>query len=46
MSDKKQIVEKVNASFAENNPEGFLAACTDNVKWTMIGEKTVNGVYI
>lgn len=44
MSDKnKEIVEKVNASFAEGSPEGFLGFCADDVKWTMIGEKTTNG---
>jgi ketosteroid isomerase-like protein len=40
----KEIVEKVNASFAENNTEGFLAACADDVKWTMVGEKSVIGI--
>ena len=39
----KEIVEKVNAAFAENNPEGFLSFCADDVKWTMVGNKPVNG---
>ena len=39
----KEIVEKVNAAFAENNVEGFLSFCADDVKWTMIGDKPVNG---
>ena len=39
----KEIVEQVNAAFAENNLEGFLSFCTDDVKWTMVGDKTVNG---
>jgi hypothetical protein len=39
----KEIMEKVNAAFAENNLEGFLSFCTDDVKWTMVGDKTVNG---
>ena len=44
MSDKsKEIVEKVNAAFAENNLEGFLSFCTDDVEWTMVGDKTVKG---
>ncbi len=42
-TQNKAIVEKVNASFAENNPEGFLAVCADDVKWTMVGEKSMNG---
>jgi uncharacterized protein len=39
----KEIVEKVNASFAEGSVEGFLSFCADNVTWTMVGNKTVNG---
>lgn len=39
----KAIVEKVNAAFAENNLEGFLSHCTDDVEWTIVGEKTVKG---
>ena len=39
----KQIVEKINKAFADNNPEEFLSNCTDNVVWTMVGEKTNSG---
>jgi uncharacterized protein len=39
----KEIVEKVNASFDEGNMESFLSFCTDDVVWTIIGEKTVAG---
>jgi ketosteroid isomerase-like protein len=39
----KEIVEKVNASFAEGGVEGFLSACADDVVWTMVGSKTVKG---
>jgi uncharacterized protein len=39
----REIVDKVNAAFAENNLEGFLSFCTDDVKWIMVGDKTVNG---
>ena len=39
----KEIVDKVNAAFAENNLEGFLSYCADDVKWTMVGDKTVIG---
>jgi uncharacterized protein len=39
----KEIVEKVNASFAEGSVEGFLSFCADNVTWTMVGNKSVNG---
>lgn len=41
--ENKELVEKINASFAEGNTEGFLDRCSDNVKWTMVGEKTVEG---
>ncbi|RJQ55878.1 MAG: nuclear transport factor 2 family protein [Desulfobacteraceae bacterium] len=39
----KEIVEKVNAAFAENDVEGFLSFCTDEIEWTMVGEKHVKG---
>jgi ketosteroid isomerase-like protein len=39
----KQIIDQVNAAFAKNNFEGFLGFCTDDVAWTMIGEKHVKG---
>jgi uncharacterized protein len=39
----KEIVEKVNAAFAEGNSETFLSYATDDVMWTMVGEKTTNG---
>ncbi|BCS54403.1 nuclear transport factor 2 family protein [Geobacter sp. SVR] len=39
----REIVEKVNSAFAENNLEGFLMFCTDDVTWTMVGNKTVKG---
>jgi len=39
----KEIVEKVNASFAEGGAEGFLTHCADDVVWTMVGDKTTKG---
>lgn len=39
----KEIVGRVNAAFAENDLEGFLSFCADEVKWTMVGGKTVDG---
>lgn len=36
----KEIVKKVDAAFAVGDIEGFLAFCADEVKWTMVGEKT------
>ena len=39
----KEIISKVNTAFAEGNTEKFLGLCADDVKWTMIGETTVQG---
>jgi uncharacterized protein (TIGR02246 family) len=39
----KEIVAKVNAAFAENNMEGFLSFCADDIEWTMAGDKSVKG---
>src|SRR5262245_64144413 len=39
----KEIVEKVNASFAEGGVDGFLSFCADDVTWTIVGNKTVKG---
>jgi len=40
---KKQIVEVVNRSFEDRNIDAFLEFCTDDVKWTVVGEKSVIG---
>jgi ketosteroid isomerase-like protein len=39
----KKIIQKVNASFGENNVEGFLSFCAADIVWTIVGEKTVAG---
>ena len=39
----KEIVEKVNASFAAGGVEEFLSFCADDVVWTMVGNKTTKG---
>ena len=39
----REIVEKVNASFAKGDMEGFLSHCADDVVWTMVGHKTTRG---
>ena len=43
MSKNKEIVEKVNASFAEGGAEEFLSFCADDVVWTMVGNRTTKG---
>ena len=42
-STNKEIVEMVNASFAEGGVEGFLSHCADDVVWTMVGNKSTKG---
>lgn len=39
----KEIIEKVNAAFARGDTEGFLSFCTDDITWTMVGDRTVKG---
>jgi len=39
----KEIVEKVNAAFAEGSTEKFLSLCADDVEWTTVGDKAVKG---
>lgn len=43
MSRNKEIVDKVNASFAEGGVEEFLSFCADEVLWTMVGNKATKG---
>ena len=44
MSERnKEIVGKVNAAFLEGNFEGFLEFCTDDVEWTIVGDRSVKG---
>lgn len=44
MSDSnREIVENVNAAFAEDKPEIFLGYCADDAKWVMAGDKTFDG---
>ena len=39
----REIVEKVNAAFDEGSTEGFLSFCSEDVQWTIVGERTVKG---
>jgi ketosteroid isomerase-like protein len=39
----KEIIEKVNAAFEQNNPDVFLEYCSDDVKWEMAGGEVQNG---
>lgn len=42
--ENKAVVEKVNAAFLNGNTEGFLEHCTDDIVWTMVGEKVTTGI--
>lgn len=39
----KEIVQRINEGFAENNFEKVLSFCTDDLTWTMVGDTTVRG---
>ena len=39
----KEIIGKVNDSFAQGDTKGFLTHCTDDVVWNMVGDTTVKG---
>jgi ketosteroid isomerase-like protein len=43
MADRKEIVQRINEAFAENNLEKVLSFCTDDFTWTMVGDTTVKG---
>ena len=39
----KAILEKANAAITQGDHEGFLAFCTDDTKWTFVGDRTLDG---
>ena len=39
--NRKEIVQRINQAFAENNLEKSLSFCTDDLIWTMVGDTTV-----
>jgi ketosteroid isomerase-like protein len=42
-TNRKEIVQRINEGFAENNLEKVLSFCTDDITWTMVGDTTVRG---
>ena len=42
-ANQKEIVQRINEAFAENNLEKVLSFCTDDLTWTMVGDTTVRG---
>ena len=43
MATKKDIVNKVNAAFAQNKLEDFFVHCADDIVFTMVGDRTIKG---
>jgi ketosteroid isomerase-like protein len=41
--NRKEIVQRINEGFAENNLEKVLSFCTNDFTWTMVGDTTVRG---
>ena len=41
--NRKEIVQRINEGFAENNVEKVLSFCTDDLVWTMVGDTTARG---
>lgn len=39
----REILEAANAEMSAGNPEGFLAHCTDDIVWEMVGDETITG---
>jgi uncharacterized protein (TIGR02246 family) len=39
----KAVVQRINDAFARNDVEAFLAECSDDLVWTMVGEQPVKG---
>jgi ketosteroid isomerase-like protein len=38
----KIVLQRANAAVLAGDHEGFLAHCTDDVKWTFVGERTLD----
>ena len=39
----KEIIEKVNKGFENNDVEAFLGFCADDIQWQMAGDQPKNG---
>ena len=42
-ANRRELVQRINEGFAENNLEKVLSFCNDDVIWTMVGDTTVRG---
>ena len=41
--DNKTILKKANAAVTDGDNDGFLLFCTEDTKWTFVGDETLNG---
>jgi uncharacterized protein len=41
--NNKDVLLAANAQVSQGNNEGFLEWCTDDVVWTMVGDRTIRG---
>ncbi|MDF2457389.1 MAG: ketosteroid isomerase [Cytophagaceae bacterium] len=41
--NNKAILEKANAAITQGDYEGFLSYCTDDTKWTFVGDRILQG---
>ena len=39
----KSVLEQANAAFTKGDYEGFLSFCTDDTKWTYVGDRVIEG---
>jgi uncharacterized protein (TIGR02246 family) len=39
----KQVLEQANAAITKGDYEGFLSFCTEDTRWTFVGEQTLDG---
>jgi ketosteroid isomerase-like protein len=42
-ANRKEIVQRINEAFAENDFDKVLSFCADDITWTMVGDTTVRG---
>ena len=42
-SENKAVLTEANARVARGDYEGFLAFCTDDTRWTFVGDRVLNG---
>ena len=43
IENNKTTLEKANTAITRGDFEGFLSFCTEDTKWTFVGDKTLKG---